>query len=299
MNIIIIDNNRHSAWYKLYLVLPKKGMKKILVVFDGAHFPTTTLDFALRLNEESPILLTGVFLPSVDYAEAMSHYHYGPAVAPLYMDEYEDDVVAIEENIELFETFCDDNHIRYTVHKDINKKVAKELKSETRYADLLILSSTHFYKNLGEKIQKEYLDHTLHQAECPVLLLPDGFIMPRNIILAYDGSASSMFAIKQFTYLMPQLTDMETLVMYADKSDEEIPFPSPIKEYAACHFNKPGYYKLTADPGKYFQTWIENKGATLLVSGSFGRSAFSELFHKNFLRDAIKEQKVPIFIAHL
>lgn len=274
-------------------------MKKILVVFDGAHFPTTTLDFALKLNEDSPILLTGIFLPSVDYAEAMSYYYYGTAVAPMYLEEYEDDAVAIKNNIEEFEAFCRDHHIRYRVHKDIKKKVVKELQSETRYADLLILSSTHFYENLGEMTQEEYLTDTLHRAECPVLLLPVDAAMPTNVILAYDGSASSMFAIKQFTYLMPQFTDMETLVMYAGEHDEEIPFPNLIKEYAAHHFNKLGYYKLTADPGKYFMTWLDNKGPSLLVSGSFGRSVFSELFHKNFLRDVIKEQSVPIFIAHL
>lgn len=274
-------------------------MKKVLVVFDGAHFPTTTLDFALKLNEESPILLTGIFLPSVDYAEAMSYYYYGTAVAPLYMDEYEDDVVAIKNNIDEFEDFCRSHHIRYRVHKDIKKKVVKELQSETRYADLLILSSTHFYENLGEMTQEEYLTDTLHKAECPVLLLPADATMPRSVILAYDGSASSMHAIKQFIYLMPQFTDMETLVMYAGDEAEDVPFADLIKEYAAHHFNKLGYYKLTADPKKYFMTWIENKGASLLVSGSFGRSLFSELFHKNFLRDVIKEQKVPIFIAHL
>lgn len=274
-------------------------MKKILVVFDGSHFPTATLDFALKLNEASPILLTGIFLPSVDYAEAMSYYYYGAAVAPMYLTEYDDDPVAIKKNIDRFETFCLDHHIRFRIHDTIKKKVVKELQSETRYADLLILSSAHFYENLGEMIQEEYLTDTLHKAECPILLLPGEFEMPQNIILAYDGSASSMFAIKQFVYLMSFFTDMETMIVYADDKDDNIPFLDLIKEYAAHHFNKLGYYKLTAAPQKYFTTWLEDKGPSLLVSGSFGRSAFSELFHKNFLRNVIKEHNIPVFIAHL
>lgn len=273
-------------------------MKKILVVFDGAHFPTSTLEFALKLNEESPILLTGLFLPSVDYAEAMSYYYYGAAVAPMYLTEYDDDPIAIKKNIDRFEAFCTDHHIRYRIHDTIKKQVVKELQSETRYADLLVMSSIHFYENLGEMIQEEYLTDTLHKAECPVVLLPGEFVMPQNVILAYDGSPASMFAIKQFIYLMPFLTDVETMIVYADDKKGDIPFIDQIKEYAAHHFNALGYYKLSADPKKYFSTWLENKGPSLLVSGSFGRSAFSELFHKNFLRDVIKEHNIPVFIAH-
>jgi len=177
--------------------------------------------------------------------------------------------------------------------------VVKELFKETRYADLFILSSAHFYENLGEMIQEDYLDETLHKAECPVILLPGSFSRPDSIILAYDGSASSMHAIKQFIYLFPQWTDLNTLVVYADDGKGEIPFYPLIREYCAQHFSKLAYYKLSLDPKKYFTTWISEKGPALLISGAYGRSAFSELFHKSFLRDVVSAQQVPVFIAHL
>lgn len=273
-------------------------MKKALVVFDGAHFPGSTLDFALELNSKEPIVLIGVFLPSVDYADIMSYSYYGNTLAPLYLEEYEEDAVAIKRNIALFEDFCKTHHIRYKVHKDIQKGVVKELHKETRYADLLILSSTHFYENLGKIIQEDYLEDTLHKTECPIVLLPGAYIKPGNIVLAYDGSASSMHAIRQFIYLFPHWTDLDTLIIYADDSKGEIPSYPLIREYASQHFSKLAYYKLDADPGKYFNTWIENKGATMVVSGSYGRSAFSELFRRNFLKDVVKEHQVPLFIAH-
>jgi hypothetical protein len=274
-------------------------MKKVLVIFDGAHFPSSTLNFALDMNSRERILLTGLFLPSVDYADAMSYSLYGTALAPLYLEEYEDDAIAIKKNIEQFEHFCKQHNIRYKVHNDIRKKIVKELQQETRYADLLILSSMHFYENLGTMIQEDYIDNTLHQTECPIVLLPGAYTNPTSIVFAYDGSAASMHAIKQFDYLFPQWTDLETLMIYADDSTGDIPFLPLIKEYAGQHFSKLAYYKLNADPKKYFVTWIENKGATLVVSGSYGRSAFSELFRRNFLKDVVKEQLVPLFIAHL
>lgn len=273
-------------------------MKKVLVVFDGAHFPAALTDFAIHLNNISPIMLTGIFMPSVDYAEATKYLYYGNAVVPAYLEEYDLDPSLIEKNIALFEDFCRTNHIRHQVHKNIKRQLVKELKYESRYADLMLLSSSRFYENLGPDIQKEYLHDTLHLSECPVLLLPETYTPTQNIILAYDGSASSMYAIRQFIYLMPEFTDLETLVVYAGTDKEDIPFVDLIQEYAPRHFDKLAYYRLDIDPKKYFNTWIVNKGAPILVSGSYGRSSWSELFRKSFVSDIIKEHKLPVFIAH-
>jgi nucleotide-binding universal stress UspA family protein len=274
-------------------------MKKALVVFDGAHFPTAPLDFVLEMNSRDPVMIIGLFLPSVDYSELMRYSYYGNTLAPLYLEEYEEDTIAIKNNVARFEHFCKENHIMYKVHQDIRQAVVRELQLETRYADLMVLSSTHFYGNLGKMIQEEYLDNTLHKTECPVVLLPGSYVTPKNIIFAYDGSASSMHAMKQFVYQFPYWTNLDTLIIYADDNKSEIPFYSLIREYAARHFSKPDYFKLNANPGKYFNTWIEGKGASLLVSGAYGRSYFSELFRRNFLKEVVKTHEIPLFIAHL
>lgn len=274
-------------------------MKKVLTVFDGEHFPDAILDFALQLNQKERVMLTGIFLPSVDYAEALTYYYYGQAVAPVYLEEYEEDPIAIKKNIARFEDFCNEHKISYRIHQNIKKKVVEELAYESRFADLMLLSSSDFYQNLGELLQREYLEDTLHNAECPIMLLPENYVSPDSIILAYDGSRSSIHAIKQFVYLMPCFKDREILLMYAGQENDEIPFRHLIKEYADAHFENLSEYKLEADPKKYFNTWIAGKGATLLVSGSFGRSGISEFFKRNFLKDVIQEHKVPILIAHL
>jgi nucleotide-binding universal stress UspA family protein len=274
-------------------------MKKILVVFDGKHFPRALLDFALDMNSKEPILLTGLFLPSVDYSQVMNYLYFGTALPALYLDEYEEDVVSVKTNVALFEAFCNEHNIRHKVHKSVQKDLMEDLSNETRYADLLVVSSADFYDNLGEMIQDEYLDDTLHKAECPVLLLPDTYIDPRNLILTYDGSTSSMHAIRQFIYLFPYWTDLDTMILYVNDSKDEIPSYPLIKEYTAQHFNKLAYYKLDINPKKYFSTWTENQHDAVIVSGAYGRSPISELFHKHFLKDVIKEHKVPLFIAHL
>jgi hypothetical protein len=297
-SISIRSNSCHCRQLPGDLALLKNLMKKVLIVFDGEHFPSAVLDFALQLNRKEQIMLAGVFLPSVDYAEVLTYYYYGQAVAPMYLEEYEEDPVAIKKNITRFEDFCIKHGIRYRIHQNIKRKIVEELSYETRFADLMILSNSDFYENLGERLQREYLEDTLHKAECPIMLLPESYVPTASVVLAYDGSESAMHAIKQLSYLMPHLKDTEILLMYAGIGKDEIPFHNLVKEYVTAHFHKWSEYKLEADPKRYFNTWIANKGPVLLVSGSFGRSGISELFKRNFLQEVIREHKVPMFIAH-
>jgi hypothetical protein len=65
-------------------------MKKILLAFNGSHFSNTAVEFAEKLNEKKPILLTGAFLQQVDYANLISYWGGGSA-GPLYVPLVEDE----------------------------------------------------------------------------------------------------------------------------------------------------------------------------------------------------------------
>lgn len=272
-------------------------MKKILLAFDGAHFSEGAFEFARRMNEMEPVLLTGVFLPQADYANLWA-YTAGGLGGPLFIP-VPDDSAAMAKNKERFETLCRNNAIDYRVHRDFNDFALPELKKETWFADLLIIGSESFYENAGEGAPNEYLEETLHGVACPVILVPEKFDFPDNIILAYDGSESSVYAIKQFTYLFPSLTKNETLLVYSDRhGDENIPDEKNIEELTARHFKKLTVSKLNISSKKTFASWLSMKSAAILVSGSFGRSAISRLFRKSYISGVIKEHKLPIFITH-
>jgi nucleotide-binding universal stress UspA family protein len=272
-------------------------MKKVLAVFDGAHFSESSLQFISRLNELSPVLLTGVFLPSIDYSDVMVYYL--SMSGPLYYPEIVNDQPAMDANIRKFEAYCQKHHIEYRIHSDAEAKALPAIQKETRYADLLVLSNELFYENLGEISQKEYLKGTLHKTECPIILVPEEYRFPKSVIIAYDGSETSVFAMKQFAYLFPELANLSTLVVYATTGEEAMPDMPYMKELTARHFKDVSFYKLEADPKRYFSTWVADKGDALLVSGSFGRSGFSELLHQNFSWQVIRDHKLPVFMAHL
>ncbi len=271
-------------------------MKKVLMVFDGQHFSRGAFDFVCHLNEIKPILVTGVFLPSIDYTSTVVYYlgMEGPIYYPML--EREDELIA--DNIEKFKSLCEKNDISYRVHETIEGTILAGIKHETRYADLLILSSELFYNNLGSGTQKEYIHDTAHNAECPVLLLPEDFEFPQSIVLAYDGSISSAFAIKQFAYLFPELCSLDTTLVYASARDNGLPDYDYIKEFAASHFSSLNFLKLDVDPKHYFSTWLDETGPALLVGGGYGRSLVSEMFKKSFISGIVKERHLPVFVAH-
>jgi len=274
-------------------------MKKILLAFNGSHYSDAALSFADGLNKKDPILLVGVFLPQIDYANLLSYWGggaSGPLYVPVLQDEGSD---AIKENIRRFESFCLKNDIEFRVHKDFADFAIPELKKETRFADLLIMSDQIFYDQQTSKGPDEYLKEVLHGVECAVIVIPEKFNFPTSNILAYDGSASSVYAIRQFAYLFPELADNETILIYAsEKEVKKLPDEVNIEELAARHFSDLVLTKVKADPKIFFTDWMHKRNDCILVTGAFGRSDFSRWFRKSFITDIIKEHQLPLFIAH-
>ncbi len=273
-------------------------MKKILLAFDGTHFSVGAFEFAKALNEKNKILLTGVFLPQVDYANLWS-YSGGGITGPMFIPLVEgEDSEVVEKNIEKFESLCQKNDIEYRVHKDFYDFALPELKKETRFADLLIVGIESFYENVGTAEPNDYLKDTLHGVECPVIIVPEKFEFPKSNILSYDGSEGSVYAIKQFAYLFPELLNNPTVLVYIKEKGEELPDEISIEELSARHFSDLSLLRLQANAKKYFSSWmLEHKGA-ILISGAFGRSAFSRVFKKSFITDIIRDHRWPVFISH-
>jgi hypothetical protein len=101
-----------------------------------------------------------------------------------------------------------------------------------------------------------------------------------------------------FSYLFPQLCKSDTMLVYASEDDEHIPDEAYVEELLTRHYSNLTIFKLDVEPSEYFNTWIENKAQILLVAGSYGRSSLSNIFRKSFINEAVKDKRVPIFIAH-
>jgi nucleotide-binding universal stress UspA family protein len=273
-------------------------MKKILLAFDGTHFSEGAVKFAAMIHRKGGALRTGVFLPQVNFANLWSYASaaagVGTPVIPLLEDE---DLEIIQQNIDRFESLCQRYNIPYRVHKDYNDFAVPQLVKESRFADLLIVGCESFYEGVGGE-PNAYLKELLHLSECPVIVVPEQFTPPDSVVLTYDGSASSVYAIKQFAYLFPELTTSKTLLVFVEEEEKTLPEETNIKELVQQHFPDCSVLKVQLPKTGYFSAWVSERQNSMLVSGSFGRSAFSQLFRKSFVSDVIRDHLMPVFVAH-
>ncbi len=273
-------------------------MKKVVLVFDGTNFSKGAFEFAKTMNEQEPVLITGVFLPQTQLANVWS-YAGGESAASFIPLVESDEAEEIKNNIAEFENTCQRNGMDYRVHKNFFDFGLLELAKETRFADLLIIGSERFYTHSAAGEPNQYLKIVLHDSECAVVVVPEKFIFPENNVLAYDGSASSVYAIKQFSYLFPELSKNKTILVYSKNEDDKtIPEESFIEELAARHFGDLTVMKLHIHPEKYFADWLHEKKNAILVSGAFGRSLFTQAFRRSFIAEVVKDHQLPVFIAH-
>lgn len=273
-------------------------MKKIIIALDGQHFPHGAFEFVKTINNKSSILLAGVFLSPVDYSKVLAFTGMeGVAMMPEWLMRGEDDVL-VSKNIEIFENACIAEGIEYRVHKDTDMMAISSLIEETRFADVLLVSSDLFYENVQKEQPNFYLEEVLKKAECPVMLVPENYKETSQNILTYDGSESSVFAIKQFAYLFPELVMNETMLLSATGNEEQMPEYSMIAELVSRHYPNLKIMPLPLASRADFANWIRNQQPAYVVMGAFSRSLFSELFKKSFANRLIHEIKMPIFISH-
>ena len=151
-------------------------MKKIIIALDGEHFPKGAFEFAKYVNNQNEILLAGVFLSPVDYSKLMAYSGgmEGIAIMPELLTKNDDEDI-VNRNTHLFEEACITDGMHYRVHKDVDMMALSSLVEETRFADVLLVSSELFFKNVESAQPNYYLEELLKKSECPVMLIPEKF----------------------------------------------------------------------------------------------------------------------------
>ncbi|MBC9914835.1 hypothetical protein [Chitinophaga varians] len=266
-------------------------MKKILLAVDDGHFPEGAFRFARKMHELEPITLCGVFLPELDLT---ANLNYTSLFIPL-TENYA--AISIEQSVQTFREYCRQYNIHHLVHHDLQEYALKLLRKESLFSDLMLLSSEKFYADLlfGPG---GFLGSALHQSACPLIAVPEDAVFPESLILTYDGSASSVYAIKSFAWLFPQLCSLKTTLLYSHTDGAPPPDTGGIMELVQYHFPNLSTGSINTIPERYFNTWLSDIPHPMVVCGAYGRSLLSRVFRRSFVEDTLRAHQVPVFIAH-
>ena len=275
-------------------------MEKILVVIDSHKPNLASIDFACQLAVLTQTKLTGLLIENIFFGyepddfdetteqEETGAINTGTAVAGATVD-----------SIKVFTEECRKRGIQPDVYVDKGEPI-QEIIYESRFADLLVIDPAIDFYDRNDQLPSHLVKEVLASAECPVILSPGVYNGIDEIIFCYDGSASSVFAIKQFTYLLPQLSNKKVLLLEVTESRNTESDESHLRVLAwlQAHFHSAAYHRLHGNSKDELFTYLLNKANRLVVMGAYGRSFLSRFFKKSNADMLIRTIDLPLFITH-
>ena len=184
--------------------------------------------------------------------------------------------------------------------RHLNQPSASSIIEESRYADLLIINSDTSFENRIEGSPSSYVKEILSGSECAVVLAPDSFYGIDEVVFTYDGSKSSVYAIKQFTYLFPELKDKKATLIQIYEDDSSPTFEAiKMRELLKSHFPNLDIRLLKGKPSDELFAYLLGRKNLFVVMGAFGRGLLSNLFRASAANLVLKAINLPVFIDHL
>lgn len=278
-------------------------MKRILLAIDALNPDVNSLDFACFLGRLSKSKVTGVFLenlkteekPLAKIMQASANAEWGIKEDS---DEYKTKTEQKKKNIALFSEGCISREVGYKMIT-FQEAPAAKLIEETRYADLLVVDAeTSFNKNF-EGPPTEFVKDVLKNAECPVIIAPERFEAIDEIAFAYTNSASSIFSIKQFSYLFPALKDKKIRVIHINKEGKwPVEEKNKLMEWLQNYYTDINFEALAGEPESTLFGSFLNSRNTFIVMGAYGRNSLSQFLKHSYADLLMNTITQPIFIAH-
>ncbi len=278
-------------------------MQKILLLIDQEGFNKSAFEFGCYLAKMNRSALTGVFMvpePSVSATYPNRYFVEGDAIPVLLADDSSEEKwrTQLENNKKEFAIACSKKGIRWNEYTQPIHSV-DELVNETRFTDLLIVNACSSFDKTSQTPPSDCVKEILYRSECPVVIAPLNFTGIDEVLFAYDGSASAVYAMKQFTYLFPELSDTKAVFLEVnEKGEAAITDQEKIGDYLKMHYSAIGFHILYGKASDELFSYLLDKKNIFVVTGAYGRSLVSSILRRSTAELLLKATNLPVFIAH-
>ncbi|HXD77895.1 MAG TPA: universal stress protein [Puia sp.] len=276
-------------------------MEKILLAFDSEPADEGAIDFACHLAVLTQSRLTGVF-PGENTAEEQIVVEQQTAVAAgtsITITGIETLVSPLErqeENITAFHESVARANIPAAIYLG-KGDAAAELIAQSRYADLLVIGADSF-SGAGGELPTEFVKGILHDSACPVIISPDDFQGIDNIAFCYDGSKASLFAIKQFAYLFPQLRSQRVKVIGLRAAEVPAEDQARLTEWLGYHFSNVEWVAQGDETAEALFHYLLKRRQDFVVMGPYGHGLLTSFFEPEYETGTLRMSSLPIFVSH-
>jgi len=278
-------------------------MKKILLVLNGPQAPVHIITAAVEIAKADKAFLHALFLvPAISRPTLLYPFINDLALTGTEWSKQsieQEDQHQANDSIRLFKDACTAANVFFKISPDGDISF-EQLIHHTAFADLIITDAGADFPETPSMPLTVSLGDLLADAHCPVLLLQEEIKQPDRVIFSYDGSFSSVHAIKMFSYVFPEWrATPATLLCVLPRENARMEYEEYIKDLLPQHFTSLNVQLLIGDAKKELLKTITNSGPnTLVVMGAYGRTAIGRLFHKSLSNTLLKETKAALFISH-
>ncbi|MEP6747313.1 MAG: universal stress protein [Bacteroidota bacterium] len=260
----------------------------------------TIFDFARYIGSLTTAKISGVFLERQHgvLQPVLRNMHEIPVVEKITADENAVSRACCgkcqQKNATSLNA-CHDNEKDIYMATAVTESIIKE----SRFSDLLILDAEISFDDKQNGILSDVTKAVLTKTECPVMIAPYAFSGIEEIIFAYDGSASAVYAIKQFIYLFPGLADKNIMVVQVNNpGNESITERNNLLGFLQTHFSSIGFHTLSGSASDTLFSYLAGKQHAVVVMGAFGSHDSSGNYRRSTAEPLVKTINLPLFIAH-
>lgn len=277
-------------------------MKKIIAAIDALQFSPEQVKAFKYFAKEAQGSLTVVCLDDIVSELTPTGVMYPGGYAYNYEQITAESRAALEfrrdNNLKQLHELCDNSNVEIEVRETAGMPAIKVME-ESRFADLLLINSNTSFATLYDTDPPRFVKDLLADAECPVMVLPEVMSPIKQVIFSYNGTYSSMYAIKQFTQLFPGYSDMPVKVVYvAENNNHKIPWEPKLREYMDLHYDTVEYAVMSGEPATEFLSLLINRNDCIVTYGAYGRSGVSRFFHRSDADNILRTVNIPVFITH-
>ena len=161
----------------------------------------------------------------------------------------------------------------------INRKIM----DQCRFADMFISSKGAFeneFKMLFEKGTND--DENLC---CPKLLLPNNYEGISNVALIYDGTTTSLYAVKQFCRILPEVCRNHDVVLLIfsidDYSSDKEQNDKMFVNYLQQHCSHLAVHYYSGEDSEHLKKMLDINSNTLLITGDVENSKMEKIFTRD------------------
>ncbi|MBZ4191629.1 universal stress protein [Niabella beijingensis] len=273
-------------------------MENLLLVINDIALNDKSLEFACYLARVTQSRLQGLLLTKaqeeVPYTEGAGSEVTSVASVKKLPGSLRE---AAQNDIRQFKKICKKEQIPCVVNC-LEGDPLMDAVSESRFADLMVLGGAMSFDADDKQYLSPFVWAFLQVAECPVVIVSDQSSEIDEIVLTYDGSASSLFAFRRFAHLFPCFKNKQIVVVSADRFPE-IRHERLIRDQLEEYYPQIEFEVLyTKNFDSKLFDFYRRRSNCFIVMGASGRTNLSEVVSNDKMpldREAIGH---PVFISH-